>query len=47
MIKRIARTLVVGVTLAVLITPGAFATEMGTDPYPGVMHTILVFLGLA
>jgi hypothetical protein len=49
MTKRIARTLMVGVTLAALITPGAFAaTPTGTDPEPpGMVHTILVFLGLA
>jgi hypothetical protein len=47
MMKNIARNLMVCVTLAALITPGAFATQTGTDPEPGVMHTILVFLGLA
>jgi hypothetical protein len=47
MMKHIARKLMIGVTLAALISPAAFATQTGTDPDPGVVHTILVFLGLA
>jgi hypothetical protein len=47
MIKHITRKLAIGVTLAALITPAAFATPIGTDPEPGAVHTILVFLGLA
>jgi hypothetical protein len=47
MLQRIARNLVIGVTLAALMTPGVFATATGGDPRPGVMHTILAFLGLA
>jgi hypothetical protein len=47
MLQRIARNLMIGVTLAALITPGAFATPTGGDPRPGLMHTVLEFLGLA
>jgi hypothetical protein len=46
MFKRIARTLVIGATLAAVVSPAAFADPLGTDPEPGVMHTILHFLGL-
>jgi hypothetical protein len=48
MFKRIARTLVIGATLAAVVSPAAFASKdpLGTDPEPGVVHTILVFLGL-
>jgi hypothetical protein len=47
MFKRIARTLVIGATLAAVVSPAAFAADpLGTDPEPGVVHTILVFLGL-
>jgi hypothetical protein len=45
--KQLARKLMIGVTLAALITPGVFATQTGTDPEPGMMHRVLVFLGLA
>jgi hypothetical protein len=45
--NRIARKLAVGATLIALITPAAFAKQLGTDPEPGVVHTILVFLGMA
>ena len=47
MLQRIARNLVIGVTLAALMTPGVFATATGGDPRPGLMHTVLAFLGLA
>jgi hypothetical protein len=47
MINRITRKLAVGVTLIALVTPAAFAKQMGTDPEPGVVHSILAFLGLA
>jgi hypothetical protein len=49
MFKRIARTLVIGATLAAVVSPAAFASgdPLGTDPEPGkVVHAILVFLGL-
>ena len=48
MLKQIARKIAVGATLVALVTPAALAsTPLGTDPEPGVVHTILVFLGLA
>jgi hypothetical protein len=49
MFKRIARTLVIGATLAAVVSPAAFAAgdPLGTDPEPGVVHTILVLLGLS
>jgi hypothetical protein len=48
MLKQIARKVAIGATLVALVTPVAFAsTPLGTDPEPGVVHTILVFLGLA
>ncbi len=51
MLKHIARKLVLGVTLAALVTPVAFAgnSPTGTDPEPGpgVVHIVLAFLGLA
>ncbi len=46
MLKHLARTLTIGVALLTLITPAAFA-QLGTDPEPGVVHTILAYLGLA
>jgi hypothetical protein len=48
MFKRIARTLIIGATLAAVISPAAFAAgdPLGTDPEPGVVHAILVLLGL-
>jgi hypothetical protein len=49
MLKRIARKLVIGATLAAVVSPAAFAGNkdpLGTDPEPGVIHTILVMLGL-
>ncbi|HXP07460.1 MAG TPA: hypothetical protein VN828_03145 [Acidobacteriaceae bacterium] len=49
MLKRFTRTLVIGATLAAMVTPATFAATrdpLGTDPEPGVMHTILVMLGL-
>ena len=48
MLKQIARKLAVGATLLALATPAALAsTPLGTDPEPGVVHTILAFFGLA
>lgn len=54
MLKQIRRKLAIGVTLAVLVTPVAFAgnSPTGTDPDPGtvppnVVHVVLVLLGLA
>jgi hypothetical protein len=48
MLKQIARKLVIGATFIALVTPAALAsTPLGTDPEPGVVHTILAFLGLA
>jgi hypothetical protein len=48
MLKQIARKLAVGATLLALVTPAALAsTPLGTDPEPGVVHTILTFFGLA
>jgi hypothetical protein len=46
MLRRIARTLVIGATLAAVVSPAAFADPLGTDPEPKVIHTILVMLGL-
>jgi hypothetical protein len=48
MLKQIARKLAAGATLLALVTPAALAsTPLGTDPEPGVVHTILTFFGLA
>ena len=48
MLKQIARKIAVSATLLALVTPVALAsTPLGTDPEPGVVHTILAFLGLA
>ena len=48
MMKQIVRTLAVSATLLALVTPAALAsTPLGTDPEPGIVHTILAFLGLA
>jgi hypothetical protein len=48
MLKQIARKLAVGATLLALVTPAALAsTPLGTDPEPGVVRTILTFVGLA
>jgi hypothetical protein len=48
MFKRIARKLVIGATLAAVVSPAAFAAgdPLGTDPEPRVVHVILVLLGL-
>jgi hypothetical protein len=40
------RTLVIGATLAAVVSPAALADPLGTDPEPGAIHAILVFLGL-
>jgi hypothetical protein len=47
MLKHIARKLAIGVTLATLVAPAAFA-QTGTDPEPqqGVVQTVLSALGL-
>jgi hypothetical protein len=48
MLKQIVRTVAISATLLALVTPAAFArTPTGTDPEPGVVHTILAFLGMA
>jgi hypothetical protein len=54
MLKYIGRKLAIGVTLAVLVTPVAFAgnSPTGTDPDPGpvpphAVHILLTLLGLA
>jgi hypothetical protein len=49
MLNKIARKLALGVTLAALITPVAFAASpTGTDPEPrGAIAIVLAFLGLA
>jgi hypothetical protein len=47
MLKQIARKLAIAATAVALVTPAAHATPTGTDPEPGTIHTILVFLGLA
>jgi hypothetical protein len=48
MFQRIARTLVIGASLAAVLSPAAFAAHdpLGTDPEPGVVHRILMMLGL-
>jgi len=41
MLKQIARTVAISATLLALITPAAFASvPTGTDPEPGIVHTI-------
>ena len=48
MLKQIARTVAISATMLALAAPAAFASiPTGTDPEPGVVHTILAFLGLA
>ncbi len=48
MLHSIARKLAVGAVLIALVSPSAaFAAPLGTDPPPGIMHSILVYLGLA
>jgi len=49
MLRLIGRKLAIGVTLAVLVTPVAFASPIGTDPEPGpgVVQVVLALLGLA
>jgi hypothetical protein len=48
MLRQIGRKAAICVTLVALVTPAAFASSpTGTDPEPGVVHTILSFLGLA
>jgi hypothetical protein len=45
MLKRIARKLIIGATLAAMVAPAALAEVLGTDPEPTVVHSILAFLG--
>jgi hypothetical protein len=45
MLKHIVRKLVIGATLAALVSPAAFA-QTGTDPEPQVVQTVLTALGL-
>lgn len=47
MLHSIARKLFAGAVLIALITPAAVAEPLGTDPPPGAVHSILVYLGLA
>jgi hypothetical protein len=48
MLKQFARKLAVNATLLAMVTPAALAsTPLGTDPEPGVVHTILAFFGWA
>jgi hypothetical protein len=46
MLKHLASKLIIGAALLSLVTPAALA-QTGGDPEPGVIHTILAFLGLA
>jgi hypothetical protein len=48
MLKQIVRTVAISATLLALVTPAAFASiPTGTDPEPGVAHTILAVSSLA
>ncbi len=48
MLKQFARKLAASATLLALVTPAALATTpLGTDPEPGVVHSILAFFGWA
>lgn len=48
MMKQNAHRLAVGATLLALVNRAALAsTPLGTDPEPGIIHTILAYLGLA
>ncbi len=46
MFKHLASKLIIGAALLSLVTPAALAQSCG-DPEPGVVHTILAYLGLA
>ena len=46
MLKHLASKLMIGAALLAFVTPAALA-QTGGDPEPGVIHTILAFLGLA
>jgi hypothetical protein len=46
MFKHLASKLIIGAALLTLVTPAALA-QTGGEPEPGVVHTILVYLGLA
>ena len=47
MLKQAARKLIIGAALLAMVTPAALASVTGSDPEPGVVHTILALLGLA
>jgi len=47
MLKLLGRKVALCLTIVALATPAAFASPTGTDPEPGVIHTILALLGLA
>jgi hypothetical protein len=49
MLNLVSRKFAIVTMIVALATPAAFAnnTPTGTDPEPGVVHVILVFLGLA
>jgi hypothetical protein len=47
MLKQIVRTAAISATLLALVTPAFARTPTGTDPEPGIVQTILVFLGMA
>ena len=46
MLKHLASKLTIGALLLALVTPAALA-QTGGEPEPGVVHTILAYLGLA
>ncbi len=46
MLKHLACKLTIGAALFALVTPAALA-QTGGDPEPGMVHVILVYLGLA
>jgi hypothetical protein len=47
MVKDISRKVALCAALLALGSSTAFASPTGTDPEPGIVHVILVFLGLA
>ncbi len=46
MLKHLASKLIIGAALLTLVTPAALA-QTGGEPEPGVVQTILAYLGLA
>lgn len=46
MLKNLARKLTIGAVLLAFVTPAALA-QTGGDPEPGLVHTVLAYLGLA